>query len=265
LELGDQVLGAGDVLNYVGYGRNNYATLTDLPRARLIEVLDTGLAPVLREMSIAAVIVDRHDSEGALPMLAGLAEELDRDSEAVADPFAALDNAPDAARLLDNGRFAAYRLETVSTLDQGSWPEWSKVLPVWDRSGLMTNHPTPARIKVTSRPPWEGGYIEGVERTVAMELSDLPGGEDYYDLEILLFDAYGEELWSHVLRVGQQREADAPGIRVYRLTVDRSQHVNTEAIVVPPLIQGVRLLKVKAVPIGGAQPLYVLVRLPTWW
>ncbi len=261
LRMSDGVLGGGDALNYVANGRNNFANLLDLPRERLIEILDGRLPDVLSKMGIGGIVVDLHDSEGVVPMLAGLAKELGRDPTKVRNPFADLDRSPYAVRLLDNTLFAAYRLETVLPPETQSYPKWERVLPVWDRSGLITTQPTPARLVVREQPS-----LESMERQVLVELTDLPGGEDEYDVQVQVEDETGKPLWrSRTMRVGHGDDAGAPGVRLYQFYIARSPEPNPEAVVVPSTVRGGRVLRVTAKPAGGAEPLWVMVTLPAWW
>lgn len=265
LDLDSGVLGGSDVLPFVGNGRNNWAELTDLPRERLKKVLSGHLADTLREMQITGVVEDQLDTQGTLAMLAGFGQEFDLDPDRMQDPYRSLDKNRYAARLFDNGPFAAYRLDSVAPLEDQQWPEWSKVTSVWDRGGLMIYHPTEACLRVTSRPLAEGAYLDGMERKVVAELTDRPGNEDFYDVEIALFDEMDNELWTNVLQVGRDEDEGAPGIRLYRFVIDRPQNADADVIIVPAQEQGARAMKIKAVPLGGAKPLWVLVRLPAWW
>jgi len=262
----DGVLGGGDVVPYVAHGENNYATLTDFPRDRLFEVLKFGLAPVLRDMNIRAVVVDRYDTEGAVAMLGEVAASMNVQSPWADDPFASLDEDPGAMRLFDNGNFALYMLDDIPLYEQRSYPSWSKVEPQWDRTGLMTVHPTAAKLRIAQRPPAEGDYIPGTDRRVIVELSDRPGGEEHYDLLMILYGEKGNELWRYTRQVAFDDNGAGLGVRLLRLTLGRDKpRDDDDRVQVPREITGARTLRVKATPIGGAQPMHVMVRLPVWW
>ncbi len=265
LKMTDGVLGGGDVLAYVAKGRNNFANLLDLPHERLVEILDEGLPAVLAKMRIRGVIVDRYDSEGAVPMLAGVAQELGRNPTQVRNPFDDLDHWPYASRVYDNGLFAAYRLETGVMPESDDYPQSERVLPAWDCTGLMTTHPTAARLAVIGEPTINSPYMDGMDRTVLVELTDRPGDEEEYEVPISLENANGERTWARTWRVIREHDDGAPGVRLYQFYVSRTGSEVPESVVVPLTGETGGTLRVGARPTGGAQPLWVLVRLPAWW
>ena len=138
-------------------------------------------------------------------------------------------------------------------------------MPAWDRTGLTTPHPTPARLKVWQRPSSESVFVPGTDRRVITDLTDLPGGEEQYELWVRLFDVEGKEVWQKSVPVLFEDHNRNVGVRLFRLTIGRNPARDESTVQVPMILKDVRTMEVTAVPVGGAPSMRVFVRLPDWW
>lgn len=263
-EASSGIVGGGDSVHLVLGGGNNYSTFLDLPPERLEQLLRDGLPVMLRSLRAPIAVADVADAGGILRMLAPLAAQLEIDPQTLADPFAALEADPHSARLLDNGRFVLYRLDDVyGDLDE-TWPEWSRVQPRWDRTGLGVVHPTPARLAVRKRPV-AAAPPGTVDRTVVVELTDVPGGENTYRVTVNALDGDGKVLWTRSSEEITDHDVESPGVQLVQLTITRRGADVPDALVIPSRVKGVRRVEVTAEPVGTGHLLRVLVPVPGWW
>ncbi len=258
------IIGGSDVAHLVLDGKKNYSTLLDLPRERLQQVLTDGLAGVMRELGTPLAVVDTTDSEGMLAMLAPLAAEMGLPAERVEDPFASLETDERAARIFDNGWFVLYQLDDVPPPDSKSWPRWNRVQPPWDRTGMGLQHSTPSRLIVRQR-PLADAPVGASERRVVVELTDVPGGENYYRLSITGRNRRGQPLWEWADAIQTDHDRESPGVQLVRLAVDRPGGGASDTLLVPTHIKGIRSFVFEAQPVGTGRPLRVLVPVPAWW
>jgi len=234
-------------------GLNNFSRLTDLPQACLGKMASLGLPRIMQALQTPVAIEDLTDSEGIIAMLAQ-----------PENPFRALDRHPDAARLFDNGRFAAYRLDSVINLQTARPLFWENAAMKWDRSVTGLPHATPARLQVRRRPLFSDRELFSNAR-LEVEFTDRPGGEESYRLEIVALDAQGAALWRRDESFETRHGLQELGIHTQLFAIDRQSGADVETIGLPETIDGIAALELRVIPEGGGQPLRVMVHVPDWW
>ncbi|HPM76576.1 MAG TPA: glycosyltransferase family 39 protein [bacterium] len=246
LDIGEGVFGGGMALNFLLTSERNVASVAELsPRERSSAEHD-GLAGLLRDKKIAGIVLDRRRDDPRW------SEELDRDWL--------------ATRLLDNGDFIAYRLEDVFPNDRQQFVEWSKLDPAWPRQGRIVNHETPTRLELISQPRAGEPYVPGIDRRVLVELTDEPGGDDVYQIEVDCFDQAEAALWQHRETIDLSESVAGPGVRLAPIALERSKRSDGEVLIVPPMIQQIATVRISAMPKNSPErKLTILARLPLWW
>jgi Dolichyl-phosphate-mannose-protein mannosyltransferase len=258
------IIGGGDAMHLVLNGKANYSTLLDLPEEKLRQALADGLPSVMRDLQTPWAIVDPEGRDGTGAMFAPLAAEMGLADDPPPDPSAALETDAHAARLYDNGRYVAYHLEDVFAPEGDAWPQWARIDVPWNRTRIGLPHPTTATLAVRQRPASYEVDGTGV-RAVKVEFSDAPDGENFYRLSVIARDAAGEVVWRWEKELVTDYNADAPGVWLTPLTIDREKHEGRLSVVIPPKAGHVARLEVTAQPVGSGRALRVLVPLPGWW
>lgn len=248
-----EAIGEQEELDVDVSGLNNFSRLTDLPKACLEKIPRLGLARIMQALQTPVAIEDLADSEGTLAML-GLPD----------NPFRALDRQPDASRVFDNGRFAAYRLDSVINLLTAKPLHWENVAAEWDRSITGLPHATPARLQVRRRPMASDKDLFANPH-LEVEFTDRPGGEETYRLEVVARDTRGGALWRYAEPLETKHGIQELGVQTNEFIIDRQSGARDGTIGIPETIAGIASIEVHVIPEGGGQPLWVMVHVPDWW